>query len=190
MHYVSIGHVLCLLLLVFIAAMCVCVCVCVCVCIANCLLHCSSSLVLYPICYPSSSADGGIFNCIRKNLTSSSHMVRGVLPNLHPQHIVYVMFASNYIGIVFCRSMHYQFYSWYFFTLPFLLWRSRLNGLFQLLALVAIEYCWNVFPATPASSMLLQTVHFAVLSRLLFNAMPTLPNGQFRRVVKAAKKNK
>jgi len=32
------------------------------------------------------------------------------------------MFTGNFIGIVFCRSLHFQFYVWYYHTLPLLLW--------------------------------------------------------------------
>ena len=40
--------------------------------------------------------------------------------------IVYTLFASNFIGLCFARSLHYQFYVWYFHQLAFLLWTSRL----------------------------------------------------------------
>merc|ERR1712232_1104398 len=30
------------------------------------------------------------------------------------------MFATNYIGIAFARTLHYQFYCWYFYSLPIL----------------------------------------------------------------------
>lgn len=37
------------------------------------------------------------------------------------------MFVSNYIGIVFARSIHYQFYCWYFHAIPYLLCCNCIN---------------------------------------------------------------
>ena len=43
-----------------------------------------------------------------------------------PTDIVYPLFVANMIGISFSRSLHYQFYVWYFHTLPYLLWSTHL----------------------------------------------------------------
>ncbi|OVA14859.1 Glycosyltransferase [Macleaya cordata] len=44
--------------------------------------------------------------------------------NLNKEHIATTMFVGNFIGIICARSLHYQFYSWYFYTLPYLLWKT------------------------------------------------------------------
>lgn len=43
--------------------------------------------------------------------------------------IAVAMFTSNLIGIAFSRSLHYQFYVWYYHSVPFLLWSSKYNQL-------------------------------------------------------------
>jgi len=40
--------------------------------------------------------------------------------------VVFILFSSNFIGMCFSRSLHYQFYVWYFHTLPYLIWKTRL----------------------------------------------------------------
>lgn len=81
--------------------------------------------------------------------------------------IVAALFTGNFIGIAFSRTLHYQFYSWYFHTLPLLLWRTRLPNILRFGVFVAVEVAFNVFPATWWSSTLLQTAHLALLVGLL-----------------------
>lgn len=52
--------------------------------------------------------------------------------NALPQ-IVLILFTSNFIGMCFSRSLHYQFYVWYFHTLPYLLWSGGVKKLAHLL---------------------------------------------------------
>lgn len=80
---------------------------------------------------------------------------------------MWVLFTSNFVGVCFSRSLHYQFYVWYFHTLPLLLYSTRLHAALRVAVLLAIEYCWNVYPSTPASSLLLHACHAATLAALL-----------------------
>jgi alpha-1,3-mannosyltransferase len=39
-----------------------------------------------------------------------------------------ILFTSNLIGIAFARSLHYQFHSWYFHQIPFILYSGGAWG--------------------------------------------------------------
>ncbi|KAI8853950.1 lethal(2)neighbour of Tid protein-like protein [Chytridium lagenaria] len=84
-----------------------------------------------------------------------------------PDRIFLLMFVSNFVGIVFARSLHYQFYSWYFHMLPYLLWRTHVPIIGKIALFGAIEYCWNVYPSTNESSILLLVSHGILLLGLL-----------------------
>jgi alpha-1,3-mannosyltransferase len=94
--------------------------------------------------------------------------------HLSPHYIAYTLLASNFIGIAFARTLHYQFYSWYFHAVPYLLWtastRQPGNTLLKLLVclalLAAIEVAFLTFPATPQSSAILQICHLLVLATI------------------------
>lgn len=45
---------------------------------------------------------------------------------LDPASILFVLFSSNLMGIVTARSLHYQFYVWYYHSIAWILWISRL----------------------------------------------------------------
>ncbi|KAI3980073.1 hypothetical protein MKX01_042727 [Papaver californicum] len=83
--------------------------------------------------------------------------------NIRNEHIATTMFVGNFIGIICARSLHYQFYSWYFYTLPYLLWRTPFPILLRLLLFVGVEACWNIFPSNIYSSSLLFCIHLVIL---------------------------
>jgi len=85
---------------------------------------------------------------------------------LDPYYTTLTLFTSNFIGIVFARTLHYQFYCWYFHTLPLLAWHGRLPLVLKLAAVASVEWAFNVFPATPASSLVLQLSHVLLLGAL------------------------
>jgi alpha-1,3-mannosyltransferase len=85
---------------------------------------------------------------------------------LSAEHVAVCLLESNLIGIVFARSMHYQFYAWYAHVIPLLVFRGsigRRNFIAGLMLVLVIEICFNVFPATPISSLALQTANYALL---------------------------
>ena len=83
---------------------------------------------------------------------------------LLPEQILSTLFVSNFIGICCARTLHYQFYCWYFSSIPYLLWRETPYSIpVRLLLLACVEYAFLTFPATPASSSVLQIAHWMVL---------------------------
>ncbi|NXI38577.1 ALG3 mannosyltransferase, partial [Galbula dea] len=93
------------------------------------------------------------------------------------QEIVFILFSSNFLGVCCSRSLHYQFYVWYFHTLPYLLWctpTSKLAHMPKVLLLGVIELCWNTYPSTVCSSLSLHICHGLVLLQLWYGTSPTL----------------
>ncbi|KAF0047023.1 hypothetical protein F2P81_000656 [Scophthalmus maximus] len=79
------------------------------------------------------------------------------------------------------RSLHYQFYVWYFHTLPYLLWSGgveKLAHLLRVLILGLIELSWNTYPSTNGSSAALHVCHLIILLCLwLAPPLPSAPAG-------------
>ncbi|KAM9792031.1 dol-P-Man:Man(5)GlcNAc(2)-PP-Dol alpha-1,3-mannosyltransferase [Syngnathus typhle] len=106
--------------------------------------------------------------------------------------IVLILFTSNFIGMCFSRSLHYQFYVWYFHTLPFLLWSGgvkKMAHLLRVLILGLVELSWNTYPSTCSSSIALQVCHVVILL-CLWLAPPALPSAPTRTHAKGPTKDK
>ncbi|NXL25223.1 ALG3 mannosyltransferase, partial [Setophaga kirtlandii] len=90
--------------------------------------------------------------------------------------IVFVLFSSNFLGVCCSRSLHYQFYVWYFHTLPYLLWctpTTKLAHMPKVLLLGVIELCWNTYPSTVCSSLSLHICHGLILLQLWYGTAAT-----------------
>ncbi|NWI80288.1 ALG3 mannosyltransferase, partial [Dryoscopus gambensis] len=90
--------------------------------------------------------------------------------------IVFILFSSNFLGVCCSRSLHYQFYVWYFHTLPYLLWctpTTKLAHMPKVLLLGVIELCWNTYPSTVCSSLSLHICHGLILLQLWYGTAPT-----------------
>ncbi|NWS40360.1 ALG3 mannosyltransferase, partial [Probosciger aterrimus] len=89
--------------------------------------------------------------------------------------IIFILFSSNFLGVCCSRSLHYQFYVWYFHTLPYLLWctpTAKLAHMPKVLLLGVIELCWNTYPSTVCSSLSLHICHGLVLLQLWYGTAP------------------
>ncbi|XP_027351750.1 dol-P-Man:Man(5)GlcNAc(2)-PP-Dol alpha-1,3-mannosyltransferase isoform X2 [Abrus precatorius] len=114
------------------------------------------------------------FSSSPKNFGKSSSSSIKILTE---EHIVTTMFVGNFIGIICARSLHYQFYSWYFYSLPYLLWRTQYPTLLRLILFVGVELCWNIYPSNNLSSVLLLCLHLIIFWGL-WSAPPEYPYAQ------------
>ncbi|XP_055905726.1 lethal(2)neighbour of tid protein 2 [Eupeodes corollae] len=83
------------------------------------------------------------------------------------------LFLCNFIGVICARSLHYQFYVWYFHSLPYLVWCTSFNLGTRYLILGLIEFCWNTYPSTNFSSAMLHFCHFVLLLGVARNVFQT-----------------
>lgn len=97
------------------------------------------------------------------------------------QLVLLPVFLANFIGIVCARSLHYQFYVWYFHSLPYLVWYTRYSTSAKFLILGMLEMAWNVYPSTEFSSIALHTSHVLLLvgvARVLLRPQPSLEEAE------------
>ncbi|XP_053379232.1 dol-P-Man:Man(5)GlcNAc(2)-PP-Dol alpha-1,3-mannosyltransferase-like [Mercenaria mercenaria] len=94
---------------------------------------------------------------------------------LSPDQILLPLFTANFIGMCFSRSLHYQFYVWYFHSLHYLLWSTNLPVVIRILLLGIIELCWNTYPSTELSSSMLHLCHLVTLIGLWLSPAYTTP---------------
>ncbi|KAG9391509.1 Glycosyltransferase, ALG3 [Carpediemonas membranifera] len=92
--------------------------------------------------------------------------------DLTPQYVVSTLLVCNFIGVFASRSIHLQFLTWYFHSLPILLWFARLPNAARFIAIVCIEAAYLGYPPSPFSAALLQVGHLILLVGLVARAIP------------------
>ncbi|CAJ2514185.1 Uu.00g023040.m01.CDS01 [Anthostomella pinea] len=75
-----------------------------------------------------------------------------VASRITPEYVMTTILSANVIGLLFARSLHYQFYSYLAWSTPYLLWRSGAHPVVQYGLWALQEWAWNVFPSTSISS--------------------------------------
>lgn len=75
------------------------------------------------------------------------------LAELLPDFVFTVMATSNLIGVLFARSLHYQFYAWFAWAAPYMFYKTGLPPIMQVLLWFMQEWAWNVYPSTVSSSL-------------------------------------
>ncbi|KAM0494733.1 hypothetical protein ACHAP9_003652 [Verticillium nonalfalfae] len=68
------------------------------------------------------------------------------------KYIMTTVLTANVIGLLFARSLHYQFYAYLAWATPYLLWRSGIPFPLVYILWGVQEWAWNVYPSTDASS--------------------------------------
>jgi len=80
-------------------------------------------------------------------------MQHAISIRISPNYILTTILTANAIGMLFARSLHYQFYAYIALATPFLLWRSGVHPILQYLLWAVQEWAWNIYPSTDSSSM-------------------------------------
>jgi alpha-1,3-mannosyltransferase len=81
-----------------------------------------------------------------------------------PAYVMTTILTANVVGLLFARSLHYQFYAYLAWSTPYLLWRALGHPLPVYVLWLMQEWAWNVFPSTPGSSSVVVNVLAATVA--------------------------
>lgn len=104
-----------------------------------------------------------------------------------PEYVATTVLSSMLIGMLFARSLHYQFYAYLAWATPYLLWRSMPHPVFGLPLLAVQEWAWNVFPSTDASSTAVVNVMAVTVLVVYFGTAETEADVKAKKDAQAAK---
>ncbi|TVY33515.1 Dol-P-Man:Man(5)GlcNAc(2)-PP-Dol alpha-1,3-mannosyltransferase [Lachnellula subtilissima] len=103
-------------------------------------------------------------------------MQHAISIRVSPNFILTNILTANAIGMLFARSLHYQFYAYIALATPFLLWRSGLHPILQYSLWIAQEWAWNVYPSTDISSMVVVGVLFVTVASVWYGTRKDFVN--------------
>jgi len=139
--------------------------------VAICLLLAHLSLLLMFAQYRWCKEDGGLLRLLLRRLKgrgqpeiTAKQDSAGRADSV--KQILAVVFCGNLIGIACARTLHFQFYSWYFHSVPLLLWHTNMFSPLRVVLFVCIEVVWNTFPPAVWSSACLLFCHLTMLFEL------------------------
>jgi alpha-1,3-mannosyltransferase len=105
---------------------------------------------------PSSASSSGtvtISTLIKRLINPPPKAVQAsIARQVTPDFVLTSISSAVVIGCLCARSLHYQFYVYIVWAVPFLLWRSGVPMVGIVAVFAAQEWAWNVFPSTEVSS--------------------------------------
>jgi alpha-1,3-mannosyltransferase len=128
-----------------------------------------------------------------RDILPASLGLRPPTVHLTPVGAVFITVECVFVGLAWARSLHYQFYVTYYWTLPILVvsatqhrWLPDWATMLLRLALVgAIESSFLAYPTTARASTILAAAHTVLLVSMFTSS---LPRGAIRRSASANKK--
>ncbi|KAK4464516.1 glycosyltransferase [Cladorrhinum samala] len=113
---------------------------------------------------------GLVFPLLQGKSPFTKQQQQAVSRDVTPGYIMTTILSANVTGLLFARSLHYQFYAYLAWSTPFLLWRSGVHPVLQYVLWAAQEWAWNVYPSTPISSGVVVGVLAVTVGSVYFRA--------------------
>lgn len=85
--------------------------------------------------------------------------------------IVLTMLESNLIGVLLSRSLHYQFFTWFFHTTPLVLAYTRYPLVAQVLIAAGMRVAFEKYPPTSRNSLLFAFCGLCALFGIIFRGV-------------------